>query len=67
MRLQDAFHAAQKDDVIEVRTDGPSAGGTLGGPDRDMTLTVRAAPGYRPVISKQVLVNPAGATFDSRA
>jgi hypothetical protein len=48
--LAEAFAAAADGDVIELRTDGPLAGAELGG-DRELTLTVRAAPGYRPVIA----------------
>jgi hypothetical protein len=47
--LQEAFDAAAGGDVIEVRTDGPRPAGTV--PAGKGSLTLRAAPGYRPVLT----------------
>jgi hypothetical protein len=58
LRLQDAFDAAQSGDIIEIRTDGPFPGGVVRGTERDLTLTVRAATGYRPVLSGDIHHEP---------
>jgi hypothetical protein len=49
--LQAALDAARDGDAIEVRTDGPFPGALLKAPQRGGRLSVRAAPGYRPVVN----------------
>jgi WD40 repeat protein len=49
--LQAAVDVWQDGDVIEVRTDGPAPGVWAKDPQRGGRLTVRAAPGYRPVVT----------------
>jgi hypothetical protein len=52
--LPEAFDAAANGDTIEVRTDGPRPTGTLAAGKG--ALTLRAAPGYRPVLTGTLLV-----------
>jgi hypothetical protein len=54
IRLQEAFDSARSGDEIEIRTDGPFPGAGIVGADRELHLTVRAAPGYRPVLSSEL-------------
>jgi hypothetical protein len=55
--LQQAADAAQDGDTIEVRSDGPVPGCMLGYPAAARrALTLRAAPGYRPVINSGIFV-----------
>jgi hypothetical protein len=53
-KLQDAFNAAQDGDVIEVRTDAAVEGCSV--PQDRGELTLRAGPGYRPVIQARLFV-----------
>jgi hypothetical protein len=55
--LQQAVNAASTDDAIEIRGDGPFDGfGLNRTPPR--ALTVRAAPGYRPVVEGRIEIVP---------
>jgi hypothetical protein len=49
--LQAALNAVRAGDVIEIRTDGPFPGATVEDPQRAGRLTLRAGPGYAPVVS----------------
>ncbi|MBI3862752.1 MAG: protein kinase [Planctomycetia bacterium] len=52
--LQEAFHAATDGDVIEIRTDGPRPAADL--PAGKRAITVRAAPGYLPVLTGNLVI-----------
>ncbi len=53
--LQQALNAVQDADILEIRTEGPVAGGDLGAPTSGpRRVTLRAAPGYRPVITSRI-------------
>lgn len=54
VKLQDAVDAVQDGDTIEIRTDGPIVGCNFGAPPGTAAVTLRAAPGYRPVLSSAV-------------
>jgi len=54
VKLQDAVDAVQDGDTIEIRTDGPVVGCNFGAPPGTAAVTLRAAPGYRPVLSSDV-------------
>jgi len=41
-------------DTIEIRSDGPLAGCSIRNPPFDARLTLRSAPGYRPVITSDI-------------
>lgn len=58
--LEDAFTVIQDGDVIEVRTDRKLGGSTV--PPQRGAVTLRAAPGYRPVITTMVSID-AGTTL----
>jgi hypothetical protein len=49
--LQAALKTVRAGDVIEIRTDGPFPGATVEDPQRAGRLTLRAGPGYGPVVS----------------
>jgi hypothetical protein len=52
--LTSALDAVQDGDTVEVRGDGPFTGVVLQDPRRGGRLTLRAAPGYRPVVQTNV-------------
>ncbi|HZU34829.1 MAG TPA: hypothetical protein VFA18_02910, partial [Gemmataceae bacterium] len=56
--LQQAFNAAGDGDVVELGTDGPLAGASIAG-QRKLALTIRAAPGYRPVVEGDLVFQSA--------
>jgi serine/threonine protein kinase len=55
--LQQALNAAANDDVLEIRTNGPFAGAQRNRTAEPRLLTVRAAPGYRPVLEGRLSLN----------
>src|SRR5262249_28120827 len=54
--LQAAVNTARDGELIEVRTDGPFPGFVLKDKARGGRLTVRAAPGYRPVVRTDIVL-----------
>ncbi len=51
-QLQQAFDAADSDDTVEIRTDDETSGFVFTNPKKIKALTVRAAPGYLPIVLK---------------
>lgn len=54
--LQQAVDAVQNGDTVEIRTNGPVPGCSRSPSPTPITMTLRAAPGYRPVISSRIFV-----------
>lgn len=58
--LQQAVNAAQDGDIVEIHTNGPVPGcsmGVMGDLTAPPAITLRAAPGYCPVITSDILCN----------